>query len=247
MNPFLKKSKQLSIFLTAGFPFIDSLTGQLEELESYQIDFIEVGIPFSDPLADGPIIQNTSQVALKNGMNLDLIFKQLAKRSTKTPLVLMGYINPIISFGLEKFLKICKRVNISAVIIPDMSLEIYDRFYSVYFEKNSVSPCFLITLKTPKDRIRKMCERSKNSFVYLVSSNATTGSSISFSVEELPKYNVIKDICGETPLFIGFGIDSYEKVKLVQSLADGAIIGSAYLKALSENKHHKFLNKLSDL
>jgi tryptophan synthase alpha chain len=161
MNPFLKKSKQLSIFLTAGFPFIDSLTGQLEELESYQIDFIEVGIPFSDPLADGPIIQNTSQVALKNGMNLDLIFKQLAKRSTKIPLVLMGYINPIISFGLEKFLKICKRVNISAVIIPDMSLEIYDRFYSVYFEKNNVSPCFLITLKTPKDRIRKMCERSK--------------------------------------------------------------------------------------
>ena len=90
MNPFLKKSKQLSIFLTAGFPFIDSLTGQLEVLESYQIDFIEVGIPFSDPLADGPIIQNTSQVALKNGMNLDLLFKQLAKRSTKTPLVLMG-------------------------------------------------------------------------------------------------------------------------------------------------------------
>ena len=247
MNPFLKKSKQLSIFLTAGFPFIDSLTGQLEELESYQIDFIEVGIPFSDPLADGPIIQNTSQVALKNGMNLDLIFKQLAKRSTKIPLVLMGYINPIISFGLEKFLKICKRVNISAVIIPDMSLEIYDRFYRVYFEKNSVSPCFLITLKTHKDRIRKMCERSKNSFVYLVSSNATTGSSISFSVEELPNYNAIKEICGETPLFIGFGIDSYKKVKLVQSLADGAIIGSAYLKALSENKHHKFLNKLSDL
>jgi len=153
----------------------------------------------------------------------------------------------IISFGLEKFLKICKRVNISAVIIPDMSLEIYDRFYSVYFEKNNVSPCFLITLKTPKDRIRKMCERSKNSFVYLVSSNATTGSSISFSLEELPNYNAIKEICGETPLFIGFGIDSYEKVKLVQSLADGAIIGSAYLKALSENKHHKFLNKLSDL
>ena len=161
MNPFLKKSKQLSIFLTAGYPFIDSLKGQLQVLESYQIDFIEVGIPFSDPLADGPIIQNTSQVALQNGMNLDLIFKQLAKRSTKIPLVLMGYINPIISFGLEKFLKICKRVNISAVIIPDMSLEIYDRFYSVYFEKNSVSPCFLITLKTPKDRIRKMCERSK--------------------------------------------------------------------------------------
>jgi len=247
MNPFLKKSKQLSIFLTAGFPFIDSLKGQLEELESYQIDFIEVGIPFSDPLADGPIIQNTSQVALKNGINLDLIFKQLAKRSTKTPSVLMGYINPIISFGLEKFLKICKRVNIPAVIIPDMSLEIHDRFYSVYFEKNSVSSCFLITLKTPKDRIRKMCERSKNSFVYLVSSNATTGSSISFSVEELPNYNAIKEICGETPLFIGFGIDTYEKVKLVQSLADGAIIGSAYLKALSENKHHKFLNKLSDL
>ena len=147
MNPFLKKSKQLSIFLTAGFPFIDSLTSQLQVLESYQIDFIEVGIPFSDPLADGPIIQNTSQVALKNGMNLDILFKQLAKRSTKIPLVLMGYINPIISFGLEKFLNICKSVNISAVIIPDMSLEIYDRFYSVYFEKNSVSPCFLITLK----------------------------------------------------------------------------------------------------
>ena len=115
-------------------------------MESYQIDFIEVGIPFSDPLADGPIIQNTSQVALQNGMNLDLIFKQLAKRATKTPLVLMGYINPIISFGLESFFKICKRVNISAVIIPDMSLEIYDRFYSIYFEKHSVK-----SIKSLKD------------------------------------------------------------------------------------------------
>lgn len=147
----------------------------------------------------------------------------------------------------DEFGQVTEPHSISAVIIPDMSLEIYDRFYSVYFEKNSVSPCFLITLKTPKDRIRKMSERSKNSFVYLVSSNATTGSTISFSVDELPNYNAIKEICGETPLFIGFGVDSYEKVKLVQGLADGAIIGSAYLKALSENKHHKFLNKLSDL
>tara|TARA_B110000977_G_scaffold193533_1_gene268628 strand:- start:5511 stop:6248 length:738 start_codon:yes stop_codon:yes gene_type:complete len=243
MNPFKKTTKQLSIFLTAGYPYIDSLTSQLDLLEAYPIDFVEVGIPFSDPLADGPIIQKTSKTALNNGMNLKLLFEQLASRTSKTPLVLMGYLNPIISFGLQLFLKSCKLVGISSVIITDMSLEIYDRFYRSYFDKYSVSPCFLITPKSSPKRIKKISDRCQNSFVYLVSSNAITGSRISFGDEQASTYKAVRKICADTPLFIGFGIDSYEKVKFVQSLSDGAIIGSAYLKALSVNRHHEFLEQ----
>ena len=245
MNPFKKATKQLSIFVTAGYPELNSLQEQLNLLESKGVDFVEVGIPFSDPMADGPTIQQTSDVALKNGMNLELVFAQLSERTSTLPIVLMGYLNPVLSFGIERFLNACNEVGVRSVILPDMSLEIYNRFYRNQFERHEVFPCFLITPTSSPERIQRISEACKNSFVYLVSSNATTGGVSSFAPEQAKNYADIRKICGETPLFIGFGIDSKEKVKFVQDVCDGAIIGSAYLKAVKKNEATEFLRSVN--
>lgn len=244
MNPFKQEHKQLSIFITAGYPDLESLPNQLSLLEDHGVDFIEVGIPFSDPMADGPTIQKTSDIALKNGMNLDLLFDQLLERNSTVPIVLMGYLNPVIAYGLTRFLKACSEVNVASVILPDMSLEIYERFYQTAFEEYGVTPSFLITPSTGADRIAKISETCRNSFVYLVSSNATTGKNISFDQDQTSDFHRIQSACGTTPLFMGFGIDSKEKVDYVHSVCDGAIIGSAYLKALEKGTEVQFLQSL---
>ena len=244
MNRYKKDSKQLSIFITAGYPHLNSLNDQLDLLEAHDIDFVEVGIPFSDPLADGPTIQQTSEIALKNGMNLKILFEQLGNRSSKMPLILMGYLNPIISYGIVPFLESCNRVGVHSVILPDMSLEIYNRFYRDQFEQHGVFPCFLITPTSSFERIQEISAACKNSFVYLVSSNATTGGSSSFNADQAKTYQSIRSLCGSTPMFIGFGIDSREKVEFVQNVCDGAIIGSAYLKAVEQDRSDEFLTSL---
>jgi len=208
------------------------------------VDFVEVGIPFSDPMADGPTIQESSEIALKNGMNLERLFEQLTERTTTIPLVLMGYLNPVLSFGIERFLQSCNAVGVRTVILPDMSLEIYNRFYKSQFEAHEVFPSFLITPSSSAERIRTISEACKHSFVYLVSSNATTGGTSSFHPEQIESYRAIREICGETPMFIGFGIDSREKVEFVQKVSDGAIIGSAYLNALKKKVAEKWMIEL---
>lgn len=244
MNPFKKDKKQLSIFVTAGYPSLSSLNDQLSFLEKNQVDFVEVGIPFSDPMADGPTIQATSDSALKNGMNLNVLFHQLAERKTQFPIVLMGYLNPVLAYGMDCFLASCTRVGVSCVILPDLSLEIYERFYQRQFEEYGITPAFLVTPSTSDSRIQQVAHRCQKSFVYLVSSNSTTGGDSVFSDAACNRYRQIKELCGETPLFIGFGIDSREKVKTVQHVCDGAIIGSAYLNALKEGIESDFLNSL---
>ena len=212
MNPFQKVNKQKSIFITAGYPEIDSLSQQIELLDSYAIDFIEIGIPFSDPLA-------------------------------KTPLVLMGYINPVLNYGMENFVKSCKERQIASVILPDMSVEIYERFYQEIFESNDLPVTFLITPDTTHARILKIARHCKSSFVYLVSGNSTTGKASDLQLNT-EKIREIKEILGITPLMIGFGIKSKEDILRVQEFADGAIIGSAYLKALENGKEEEFLSML---
>jgi tryptophan synthase alpha chain len=244
MNTFKKNKKQTSIFITAGFPKLESLNSQLELLESNGVDFVEVGIPFSDPLADGPIIQATSETAIQNGMNLELLFEQLMARTTAIPIVLMGYLNPVLSFGIERFLKACINVRITSVILPDMSIEIYERFYQADFEAAGIFPSFLITPESSDERIRKTAKLCANSFVYLVSSNATTGGKNAFNDEQLTRFFEIKNACDNTPMFIGFGIHSAEIVGKVQSVSDGAIIGSAYLKALEKGIESDFLKEI---
>lgn len=251
MNPF-RKNNQLSIFVTAGFPQLDSLPSQIQFLEANGVDFIEVGIPFSDPMADGPTIQESSNVALQNGMSVSLMFEQLSKVETSIPLVIMSYFNPILHYGLERFLESCNQVKVDHVIIPDISLEVYERLYRSNFEKYGVTLCFLITPKTPSERISKMSTLSSDGFLYLVSSNMTTGTPVlraesrsTGSISLNKELSRIRAAAGDTPLMIGFGIKSREDVLDVHQKANGAIIGSAYIRALSEGRAQEFISSVS--
>ena len=245
-NRFKKQKKQLSIFITAGFPELNSTGKQILELQAKGVDFIEVGIPFSDPMADGLVIQETSAIALKNGMQMDLLFEQLhsIKDEVKIPLVLMGYLNPVLQYGLEKFLSKCKEMNIASVILPDMSVEIYERFYKDLFDEYGISVSFLITPETDETRIKKVVEMSENSFVYLVSQSSITGGNTSITKEMNQKYHSIKKLCDEVPLMLGFGIKNRQDVIKAHENCDGAIVGSAYFKALKNGEEKEFLEEL---
>lgn len=243
MNKFIKQKKQISIFLTAGYPTLESTTEQIVYLQNKGIDFIEVGIPFSDPMADGPIIQETSSIALANGMQMDLLFQQLSsiQQEVKIPLVLMGYLNPVLQYGLEKFLEKCRQLNIASVILPDMSLELYERFYKSTFEKYHIPVSFLITPLTKDDRIQRISKVCSSSFVYLVSATSITGEKNQIDDDLLKRYKTIKTLCGDTPVMMGFGISTAEDVKKAQMHCDGAIIGSAYLKAVMTERTKEFV------
>jgi tryptophan synthase alpha chain len=247
MNPFNKQNKQLSIFITAGYPALESTTQQILSLQEQGIDFIEVGIPFSDPMADGPVIQETSSIALKNGMQLDLLFEQLLsiKDKVQLPIVIMGYLNPVLQYGIEKFLSKCQEIEIASVILPDMSLELYERFYQSSFEIYGIQVSFLITPTTSNDRIKRISEVSKNSFVYLVSQSSITGGNSAINTEKNDRYKEIKKLCSDVPVMLGFGINSEEDVVKAQANCDGAIIGSAYLKALKNGKELEFIKNFS--
>lgn len=235
----------LSIFLTAGYPRLNDLSQQIKLLETHRVDFVEIGIPFSDPLADGPIIQDSSSIALKNGMSLPLIFQQLKEIETSLPLVLMGYLNPILQFGIEHFLLETKNAGIDKVILPDLSMEIYERDYQSIFEKYSITPCFLVTPKTTNDRIQKAAKLSVKGFIYLVSTNSTTGAN-NDSTEELQlRYSEIKNLCGGTPVIMGFGIRDKATFQQATQHVDGAIIGSAFIQALGNGSEEEFLRELN--
>jgi tryptophan synthase alpha chain len=246
MNPFKKDTKQISIFITAGYPTLESTTEQILVLQSKGVDFIEVGIPFSDPMADGPVIQETSAIALANGMQMDILFDQLAsiQDQVRIPLVLMGYLNPVLQYGIDKFLSKCKELSIASVILPDMSLELYERLYKAQFEKYAIAVSFLITPLTDDDRIQKIAQVSAKSFVYLVSVTSITGGKIRIDDKVVNRYDDIKELCGETPMMIGFGISNSSDVKNAQKHSDGAIIGSAYLKAVNRGESIVFVEEL---
>jgi tryptophan synthase alpha chain len=243
-NPFQKDKKQISIFITAGFPTIESTIEQILNLQAQGVDFIELGIPFSDPMADGPVIQHTSNVALANGMNLNLLFEIISKHIDKIsiPLVMMGYFNPILQMGLTNFLENCQKTGIRHVIIPDISVELFESHYQGLFEKYDVHVCFLITPETANERIQKMASFSKNAFLYLVSQAAITGENKQISGKLTQRYTEIKQLCGETPLMLGFGIKNKADVELAHEFTDGAIIGTAYLKALEIGKEIGFVD-----
>ena len=236
----------LSIFLTAGYPKLNDLSQQIKLLEQHHVDFVEIGIPFSDPLADGPVIQDSSSVALKNGMSLPLIFKQLKEIETSLPLVLMGYLNPILQFGIENFLLETRNAGIDKVILPDLSMEIYERDYQSVFEEHAITPCFLVTPKTANDRIQKAAKLSANGFIYLVSTNSTTGANHDSTEVLQLRYKEIKELCGNTPVIIGFGIRDKVTFQQATKHADGAIIGSAFIQALGNGTAEGFLRQLHE-
>jgi tryptophan synthase alpha chain len=239
-----KAHKQVSIFTTAGYPALNSLSDQFKLFEKYKIDFVEVGIPFSDPLADGPTIQRTSEIALKNGMNIDLLFSELASFTTAIPIVLMGYFNPILKYGMEDFLVQCSKHGVFGLIIPDLPMEIFELSYSKIFQEYNIAFCPLITPNTEKTRLELASKISKNGFVYLVSSNATTGSNVPFNFEG-DRLMQLTEICTETPVFVGFGVKGKSDIEQIHHRFDGAIIGSAYLESLEKGKHEEFLKSIT--
>lgn len=230
-----KKNNILSVYFTAGFPKLESTRTIIKELESAGIDLIEVGMPFSDPLADGPVIQNSSSIALKNGMTLSRLFSQLEgiRKEVSIPLIMMGYINPVLQFGIEKFCKRCNEVGIDALILPDMPMSEYLKDFKPYSDKYGIENVLLISPMTSDERIRQIDEAS-NSFIYMVSSSSTTGQKNIFADEQVSYFKKVASMNLKNPLLVGFGISNSETFKQVCEHTSGAIVGSAFVKAIDK-------------
>ncbi|AZJ36733.1 tryptophan synthase subunit alpha [Tenacibaculum singaporense] len=230
-----KENNLLSIFFTAGFPKLEDTTKVIAELSSNGVDFIEVGLPYSDPLADGPTIQHSSDVALRNGMNLDVVFEQLSsiKDTNKTPLVVMGYLNQIIRYGEDKFCQKVKDCGIDTVIIPDLPMVEYENHYQQLFEKYGITNVFLITPHTSEERIRKI-DSLTNAFIYVVASASITGVKGEVSSAQINYFKRIQAMNLKSKLIVGFGISDHKTFSTACEYANGAIIGSAFIKELEK-------------
>lgn len=237
---FITKPKDiLSVFVTAGYPNLNSLETTILDLEQSGVDLIEVGIPFSDPMADGKTIQDSSEIALQNGMNLTVLLEQLKsiRQKTKIPLVLMGYLNPVYQYGVEKLLQFCKDYNIEGMIIPDISVEEYKRNYKSLFEQYEVSLVFIVTPNTSAERMAEI-DKLSTSFVYLVSSASVTGAAGEFGSEHISGFEYVKSQNLKTPVLVGFGIHNNSTFNTVCQYFNGAIIGSAFIRFVSDSKHN---------
>lgn len=233
---FKEKGKNiLSVYFTAGYPNLNDTVEIIKQLSSKGVDLIEIGVPFSDPLADGPVIQHSSQVALKNGMSVKLLFEQLKdiRKVTDIPLVLMGYVNPIIHFGFENFCQKSQEVGIDGFIIPDLPMLEYQREFKPVSDKYGIENVFLITPETSAERIRVVDENT-NAFIYMVSSASTTGVQKSFEGAKEEYFNRIKSMNLKNPAMIGFGISNKQTFESACKYSSGAIIGSAFIKSLDE-------------
>ncbi|RZL12145.1 MAG: tryptophan synthase subunit alpha [Pedobacter sp.] len=230
---FQEKKNILSIYYTAGYPSLGDTLAIAEELEKSGADLLEIGFPYSDPVADGPIIQASSKIALDNGMDLKLLFEQLKdlRKTVSIPVLLMGYVNPMLQYGVENFCKSCAEVGVDGCIVPDLPMVEYEEFYASTFAKYGLSNIFLITPQTSPERIQKI-DGLSNGFIYLLSSSATTGQNLSVSDTTEAYFSRIKDLNLNNPLVIGFGISSKETFDKACQYAGGAIVGSAFVKSL---------------
>lgn len=250
---FAKKPKGLlSVYFTAGYPNLEDTVPIILELEKNGVDMIEVGMPFSDPLADGPTIQRSSEIALRNGMTIPKLFEQLKdiRRHTQIPLVLMGYLNPVMQYGVERFCQKAKEIGIDGIILPDLPLSDYVREYKQLFEQSNLSKVFLITPQTPEQRIREI-DSQTNGFIYMVSSASTTGSTSGKAVGDTAYFQRIGDMGLRNPAVIGFNIHDRGTFEQACNHSSGAIIGSAFIKALAqegslENKIQSFIKSIKD-
>lgn len=234
---FAKKKDILSVYFTAGYPNLNDTVPILQALEQAGADLVEIGMPFSDPLADGPTIQASSMVALEHGMSIKLLFEQLkeVRKKVSIPLVLMGYINPVHKFGIENFVAKCAETGIDGLILPDLPFNEYLEEYKPMFDKAGVSNIFLVTPQTPDERI-KLIDANTNGFVYLVSSAAVTGAKKGLSDSQIQYFERVQSLKLKNPALIGFGIGDHESFKLTCRYASGAIVGSAFIKMLGDSK-----------
>ncbi len=235
-----KKENILSVYFTAGYPELKDTETIIIELEKAGVDLIEIGIPFSDPLADGPVIQQSSQKALANGITLSTIFEQLKdiRKKVNIPLILMGYLNPVMQYGIENFCKKAAETGIDGTIIPDLPLDIYENEYKNLFKQYGLSNILLITPQTKPERLKEI-DNATDSFIYMVSSASTTGTK-GINDDVLKSFNDKIIAAGvKSPRLIGFGISGKKSFENACSYANGAIIGTAFIKAISQSGNLK--------
>ncbi|WP_190811567.1 tryptophan synthase subunit alpha [Flagellimonas sp. S3867] len=240
MNRINKKlqedKKLLSIYFTAGYPNLNDTVKIIQNLEESGVDLIEVGLPFSDPLADGPTIQESSTTALKNGMQTELLFKQLKdiRNTVSIPLIIMGYFNPVLQYGVEAFCKKCQEVGIDGLILPDLPLDVYQEEYESIFKRYGLINVFLITPQTSDERIQAI-DKASDGFIYMVSSASTTGAKEGFGTEQKAYFDRLAAMQLKNPQIVGFGISNSQTFEQATATTKGAIIGSAFIKHLTQN------------
>lgn len=237
INKKLQEDKKLlSIYFTAGYPALNDTAKIIQDLEINGIDMIEIGLPFSDPLADGPTIQESSTAALKNGMTTEKLFEQLKdiRKTVSIPLIIMGYFNPMLQYGVEAFCKKCNEIGIDGIIMPDLPLDVYQADYESTYNKYGLINIFLITPQTSDDRIRQI-DAASNGFIYMVSSASVTGSKEGFGNTQTEYFERIASMKLKNLQIVGFGIKDAETFQTATKNAKGAIIGSAFIKHLTEH------------
>ena len=231
-----KKNNLLSIFYTAGFPNLNGTVSIAKHLEEAGADLIEIGIPFSDPVADGPVIQESNKIALDNGMTVKILLEQVReiRKEVKLPILLMGYLNPILQCGVEKFCKEASEAGVDGLILPDLPLAEFQEQWKSVFEKYNLSNIFLISPTTSENRIREI-DAASNGFVYAVSASSTTGAKGDFSEEQITYFQKLKSLKLNNPLLIGFGISNHTTFSTVSRFASGGIVGSAFITLLKKS------------
>ncbi len=241
---FKRKSNHiLNVYCTAGYPSLNSTIEIMKALEENGADLIELGMPYSDPLADGPVIQHSSTIAIDNGMTIETLFEQLKdfRKQVTVPAILMGYMNPILQYGLEKFCASAEAVGIDGIILPDLPMYEFETEYKELFEKHGLNFIFLITPETSEERIRKIDSLSSG-FIYAVSSSSTTGNTKAIEGQQA-YFKKLQDMKLTNPVLVGFGIKDKQTFNAACKYTNGAIIGSAYIKALENTADVKATTK----
>ncbi|WP_394767020.1 tryptophan synthase subunit alpha [Ferruginibacter sp.] len=227
-----KKSDVLNVYCTAGYPHLNSTVEVLTALQVNGADLAEIGMPYSDPLADGPVIQESNMIALENGMSISILFEQLKhmRETIELPIILMGYMNPIMQYGLEKFCASAEAVGVDGIILPDLPMYEFETTYQQLFNQHNLRFIFLVTPETGEERIRKI-DRLTSGFLYAVSSSSTTGNNKAIS-DQTNYFKKLQNMQLKNPILVGFGIKDKATFQSASAYSNGAIIGSAYIKAL---------------
>ncbi len=230
-----KKKNVLNVYCTAGYPQLHSTIDIMKALQENGADIIELGMPYSDPLSDGPIIQQSNMIALENGMSIPLLFEQLKnfRDTIQLPVILMGYMNPVLQFGMERFCEVAAATGIDGIILPDLPMYEFETMYRGYFIKHNLRFIFLITPETSEERIRKI-DKLSSGFIYAVSSSATTGNNKPIEEQEA-YFKKLEKMNLKNPVLVGFGIKDKKTFQAACKYSNGAIIGSAYINALKNN------------